>query len=533
MSSSVVAVKKPGFVSRNFPTFAAAVASLGWPILTRQLRADFRKNRFFVSHLVSLSVLSLALIVLMTLRVGEEQLTPTVVGRSLFSMFFIVQYFIVLVIFPAFSATAFSEERANESLDLLLTTNLSPVELVWGKFLAATIYCLMYVIGSVPILSIAFLFGGVLPHEVLAAYVILMVLTLLVSMVGVCVSSCCRSNIQAFLWTYLVVIVGLAVSYWYAPEAAGDLSGVQTTTGTILDAMGRGREGFALRLLTWCGFGLTVFAYLFLFTANRIRPAADDKTSALRALTLLVVPAGLASAAAISYEEFSRKGVAAAYAFDGWVLLAAFALFLVAWIFPTEDIHVSRRNRARFSRFRGILFPLRIFSPGALGGFAYSMVMTLTVCGGFLVFWLWATSGSSAPEWATKRVREVTLTLPFCLCAFAAFGFLLASCDFSPRYSRLTALFASVIVLLLPLIFYLRETPDTVWTLYYLSPATIWDSLNPERVSSEAVPLVLFGVAVVHLAKIVYAVLAAVFLIGGVLRVRRAGRTVEAQAEGA
>ena len=57
MSSNESSPAARGFLARHFPTFAEWLGNLGWPILLRQLRADFRKNRFFLSQLTCLSVL--------------------------------------------------------------------------------------------------------------------------------------------------------------------------------------------------------------------------------------------------------------------------------------------------------------------------------------------------------------------------------------------------------------------------------------------------------------------------------------------
>jgi hypothetical protein len=83
--------------------------------------------------------------------------------------------------------------------------------------------------------------------------------------------------------------------------------------------------------------------------------------------------------------------------------------------------------------------------------------------------------------------------------------------------------FASVIVVLLPVIFYLRGTPDAVWSIYYLSPVTLWLSLDPGAPRAEEVTFTLGGVPVISIARGVYGALALVFLAAGVCLSRRRG----------
>src|SRR5438477_272839 len=80
----------------------------------------------------------------------------------------------------------------------------SPVALVWGKFMACSLYCLIYIVATVPLLALSLLFAGVSFQEIVIAYVMLIGLTLLLSMTGVFISSCFSSNLRATLTCYVV-----------------------------------------------------------------------------------------------------------------------------------------------------------------------------------------------------------------------------------------------------------------------------------------------------------------------------------------
>lgn len=509
-SAAAGSVAIPGSGSR----LRSWIGNFGWPILLRELRADFRRNRFLLTHSLCLCVLGAVVLVLIASGVEDQRLEPTDMGRDLFETFFIVQYLVILLVFPAFSATTFADERNRFTLDLLLTTTMRPSELVWGKFLAASVYCLLYVIASIPLMAVAFLFGGINLHEVFTAYALLLCQTLLVSMLGVCVSSCLANSLRSTLTMYVLVFAVLAFSWLY--YSTEDLGGETLIVRHVLDALGWGKSGFVMTVLAAAGLLLAVFAFMFLITANRIRPAADNKATGLRVLTLIAAPSVLG---ALAWSRWIRASTTSP---DFLVVeLAALVLLMIAWIFPTEEAWVSRRSQRAFSRFTGVRYLLRIFAPGAFWGFVYSAVATLIVCGGLYVGWVWFAASPNLSE--SLVVEDCLLTLPFFLMALGAAGFFLAACDFSPLYARLTVIFVFIITLLLPVIFALSEQPDAIWTLYYLSPITLWFSLNPDPHDDSGITYELFDLPIIHVAKGVYAGLAFLFLLGGIHYCRRAG----------
>lgn len=487
------------------------LGALGWPILQCQLRADFRKNRFFLSQLICLSVMAVTLIGLISTKVEDRSLTATQIGQDLFSVFFAIQYLIILVIFPAFSSTAFTEEKANLTMDFLVTSSLRPAEIVWGKFFASTVYCLIYVLASIPLLSIAFLFGGVNLSEVMVAYAILLGLTLWISMLGVSISSCFTANIRATLSVYSLVFIALVVSGWvYREELQQRITGRSLSlVGALIDWLD---PGPGLERLNFVVLPLASFAYLFLIATNRIRPSSENKSSGLKVLSLLTIAGLVAAQAAAGGIEPALK-------------VAALFLFLVALVFPTEEANVSRRSRARFERFKGLSYPLRVFSPGAFWGLIYSVSFAFFLCAALFLAWN-GSLGQPAPLDNVERITQSLFTLPLYLSALSALGFLLSACEFTPVYSRLTVFFVFIITLLLPVIFMLSKTPDAVWTFYYLSPITLWSSLDeiPRQLEPQSQPkFILYGFHAFDIARAVFGAVAAALFTAGVLVSRRAG----------
>ena len=129
---------------------------------------------------------------------------------------YIVLFNILLA--PVFSAGAITSERERQTLDLLLTTTLSPWTIVTGKMLAGfRIGTVLTFLMAWPLfLGIALnldVFGMVLPS--VGAFVVLIFLTCVsTTILGTFCSSLCRKTSHAIISTYLLVLL-----LYFAPPA--------------------------------------------------------------------------------------------------------------------------------------------------------------------------------------------------------------------------------------------------------------------------------------------------------------------------
>ncbi len=551
ISSSAASARGSGFLSLRLPTVRGWIGNIGWPILLKELRGDFRRSRFFVTHFMCVLAIAIAVMVQIWIKRESENLTSVQLGRSLFDTFFGIQFLVVLIVFPALTSTAFTEERANKSLDLLITTDLRPGELVLGKFLATSAYCLITVFATVPLLAISTLFGGVQIEEIFIAYAILVGHTLVVAMIGVFFSSCYSANLRSTLTVYTIVFGYMAMLWftlWDPVKKAWQEAGDRTLIAVLMQRIAgsasademavTGGEGVQLLigLVLVVGFA---FAYLFTLTTNRVRTSTDDKSSNLRALTTLLLFLYLLACVVQPSPDASNRleqmvRIDSILATRVWTTLLI--LFVAALTFPTEPLELSRRVQARFSRLRGPLAALRIFAPGSFWGLLYLAFLLVVSTAALLLLlqhaasWLDAGTLASVEDqqrWYSliDRWRDVIITFPLYVLAFGALGFYLSSSGFTRGYCFLTVFFIFIITLLLPVIFEFQKFPDGIYSLYYLSPFTLWSSLNPPELPDEDGPrfVVLGGVAIIDFAKVFYPVLTAVLTGWAIAIARRRG----------
>jgi ABC-type transport system involved in multi-copper enzyme maturation permease subunit len=80
--------------------------------------------------------------------------------RFAFTLFFI-QNLAVVILTPAYLASAITEEKERRTLELLFTTQLSDTEIILGKLLSRIIHLFGFVIAGFPILSLTQFWGGI------------------------------------------------------------------------------------------------------------------------------------------------------------------------------------------------------------------------------------------------------------------------------------------------------------------------------------------------------------------------------------
>ncbi|RYG58402.1 hypothetical protein EON80_27160, partial [bacterium] len=141
------------------------------PVLVRELRAGLRSVKAFA--LIALYVALLGAIVTVYFPAGKEidlQSDGGEKGRGLFTTLILGQLFLTLVMIPALATGALAQERERQTLEPLMLTPLSPLQIVWGKAGGVLSLVGLLLLSSLPLTSLCFLLGGVSPGMLVSAY---------------------------------------------------------------------------------------------------------------------------------------------------------------------------------------------------------------------------------------------------------------------------------------------------------------------------------------------------------------------------
>ncbi len=163
------------------------------PVLAREVKERMRGRRATIIVTVYLALLTLALWVVYEAASGANDNfgspLPTQlaeVGSSVFEWVLFFMLLILMFLVPAQTAGAIAGERERQTLVPLQITLLTPRSILVGKVCASMAFLILLVVAAVPLLSIAYLIGGVTIAQVLGG-------TALVLVTGVCVGTLCAA----------------------------------------------------------------------------------------------------------------------------------------------------------------------------------------------------------------------------------------------------------------------------------------------------------------------------------------------------
>ena len=276
------------------------------PILRKDIKVQARSMK--ISWSVFIYEMILALVFIMTLAIitsvsGNDYKSIV----AIFPVLAITQLGILSIVIPILTAGSIAGEKERQTFDILLMTPLSPMRIVFGKISTAVVRTMVFIIGSVPIMSISFTYGG-LSWGVLFLFLLLAVVyAIFLGSIGVFCSTISRKAILCVLLAFafyagiqmitsipmLVVALSTTETVWETPvleifnpicifieffvwAMSGEgLVGQMGTMQDKLDIMGP-VSAFLLQPGVWMAFnivGVLGFSFLMMrFSAMRINP---------------------------------------------------------------------------------------------------------------------------------------------------------------------------------------------------------------------------------------------------------------------
>jgi ABC-type transport system involved in multi-copper enzyme maturation permease subunit len=190
------------------------------PILRKELRSLLRERRGWL-----VPVLYTALLAAVVALVQGGGGSSAEAGQKLAAVVAIVQTLALFIVAPLAGAAAIAGERERGTFLLLLASPVRRRSVVLGKVLAATLYTLVVLAGSLPIAAMSLLLGG--PD--FGALAGLFLTHLITAAALVCLGVAVSTSFQR-TWSATLVAIGLAValavltlmgSFWLLASAHG------------------------------------------------------------------------------------------------------------------------------------------------------------------------------------------------------------------------------------------------------------------------------------------------------------------------
>lgn len=164
-----------------------------------------------------------------------------------------IEFILVLFLVPALTSSAISGEREKQTLDIMLTTKLTPFQIVLGKLLASISIMILLAVSSLPIISIVFSIGGITFLDLIKFMILIVVTAIYVGSIAILISTYCKKTTAATVASYSVMLL-------ITIGSIATLFGI-----SLLKELGKEEIYYNMAtFLTMCGRNIGKFIYLLL-----------------------------------------------------------------------------------------------------------------------------------------------------------------------------------------------------------------------------------------------------------------------------
>lgn len=177
-------------------------------VLFKDMSIDIKRPKIMILMLVFNMILFMIAAGFMIYIASQGMSGQAIEYRTLATMLIVlvcVEAGILFLVTPALTGHSVAGERERQTLDVLLTTRMTPFEIVMGKFLSNTIMSALLVLSSFPILALVFIYGGMNFFQLLGLLLVLIFEVAYVSVFGIFFSSSLKRTAPSIVLSYVVL----------------------------------------------------------------------------------------------------------------------------------------------------------------------------------------------------------------------------------------------------------------------------------------------------------------------------------------
>lgn len=179
------------------------------PIYRKELKLSTRSLRlpiFFTIYIIILT--AIACFACATFFNGysysESQYEAVI---NIFICLSVAEFVIIMLQIPAFTGDAIAGERERQTLDILLTTSLKPIQIVLGKLLSSLSSLFFLTLLSLPVLGITFAIGGVHLQDIVQLFLFILISMFFIGSLGIFFSSALKRTAAATIVSYIALLL--------------------------------------------------------------------------------------------------------------------------------------------------------------------------------------------------------------------------------------------------------------------------------------------------------------------------------------
>ena len=145
---------------------------------------------------------------------GRFSLRELAAGSAgVFTFLAVIQLLLICVLTPVFMAGAIAKEANPKTWDILLTTPMSPLQIVLGNLFGRLFFILALLLGALPLMIVTQFFGGVPLQTILLTQLVAISLALVVATAAIGMSVTRTAGRKAAVSFFMVTILYLLLTY--------------------------------------------------------------------------------------------------------------------------------------------------------------------------------------------------------------------------------------------------------------------------------------------------------------------------------
>lgn len=196
------------------------------PVYRREMTVSSRSIRYPVMIMLFNSILALVAFFDMYTAVSQVRLTAEIQYSRFLELYIFVasiEFVLLLGLMPALTAGSISGERERQTLELLLSTQATPLQIVTGKLFSSLSHAALMIVSSFPIIALVFVYGGIRMVDLGLMMLFYIAVALFAASLGIYFSALCKRSTLATALSYgvlLFLLLGTCVVNWFVVSMA-------------------------------------------------------------------------------------------------------------------------------------------------------------------------------------------------------------------------------------------------------------------------------------------------------------------------
>jgi ABC-type transport system involved in multi-copper enzyme maturation permease subunit len=189
------------------------------PILVRVVQGGSRRQRHLWLRLGFLTALLAVVVLSLFVSVAGRTASLTDLAKSAsrtFQWAATTQLALMCFLAPAFTASAITQERDSQTLNILLSTPLTNAQIVLGSLMSRLYFVIMLLVAGLPIFLVTMIYGGVTGGQVFESFALSGSTAVLTGALAIFIAMLGVGNRRTILSFYILIALYLLTVYLFA-----------------------------------------------------------------------------------------------------------------------------------------------------------------------------------------------------------------------------------------------------------------------------------------------------------------------------